>query len=111
MKLSNEAEKKPAKLFASLEKTFAQTIKWEAQVPFVVAISCLALADYDPLAALQLSIEGGHDADSYASLLGAFVGAKHGGKRFPDHLRTPVHERLMADFDVDFSNEAQFLGR
>lgn len=111
LKLSTEAEKKPAKLFASLEKTFAQTIKWEAQVPFVVAISCLALADYDPLAALQLTTEWGHDTDSYASLLGAFVGAKHGVKLFPDHLRTPVHERLMADFDVDFSKEAQFLGR
>ena len=111
MKLATEAEKKPATLFASLEKTFAQTIKWEAQVPFVVAFSCLALADYDPLAALQLSIEWGHDTDSYASLLGAFVGAKHGITIFPDHLRIPVHERLTADFAADFSAEAQFLSR
>lgn len=111
LKLSKEAEKKPAKLFDSLEKTFAQTIKWEAQVPVVVAFSCLALADYDPLAALQLSTEWGHDTDSYASLLGAFIGAKHGVTLFPDHLKTPVHERLMADFGADLSKEAEFLSR
>lgn len=108
-KLAKEAKKEPAKLFASLESTFAQTIKWEAQVPLVVAFSCLALADYDPLAALQLSIEWGHDTDSYASLLGSFIGAMHGETIFPSTLKKPVHERLIADFGVDLEQEARFL--
>jgi ADP-ribosylglycohydrolase len=58
-----------------------------------------------------LSTEWGHDTDSYASLLGAFIGAKHGVTLFPDHLKTPVHERLMADFGADLSKEAEFLSR
>jgi hypothetical protein len=44
-------------------------------------------------------------------LLGAFIGAKHGVTLFPDHLKTPVHERLMADFGADLSKEAEFLSR
>ncbi len=108
-KLAADARSKPAALFKSLEETFAETIKWEAQVPFVVAFSCLSLADYDPLTALQLSIEWGHDTDSYAQVVGAFIGALHGDAVFPPHLRQPVHQRLVADFGVNFSEEAAFL--
>ncbi len=109
LKLVKEAKGEPAVLFDALEKLFAETIKWEAQVPFVVAFACLALADYDPLTALQLSIEWGHDTDSYASLVGAYIGAVHGVGLFPDSLVKPVHERLLADFEVDLSKEADFL--
>ena len=80
-------------------------------MPFVLTFSCLHLANYDPLAALQLSTEWGHDTDSYASLLGAFIGAKHGVGLFPAHLRQPVHQRLIADFGIDLATEAQFLSR
>ena len=104
-----EAKGEPAVLFEALETVFAQTIKWEAQVPFVVAFACLALAEYDPLTALQLTIEWGHDTDSYASLVGAYIGAIHGAQLFPDTLLKPVNDRLQADFSADIGKEADFL--
>ncbi len=109
MNLAANADGEPAKLFAALEETFAKTIKWEAQVPFVVAFSCLALSEDAPLAALQLSIEWGHDTDSYAALVGSFIGALHGAQIFPQRLRQPLDERLLADFQIDLQKEAAWL--
>jgi ADP-ribosylglycohydrolase len=111
LRLSREAEGKPERLFSSLEETFSQTIKWEAQVPFVVTFACLDLADYAPLVALQLSLEWGHDTDSYAQLVGAFIGAIHGDSLFPQGLRHPVDQRLKADFGVDLAEEARRLAQ
>jgi ADP-ribosylglycohydrolase len=104
------AERRPARLFARLDEIFHDTIKWEAQVPFVVTFACLALCDYDPLPALQLSIEWGHDTDSYASLVGAFVGALHGVELFPAELGQAVVTRLRADYDEDVGAWARLLG-
>jgi len=108
-KVVDQSKGEPRRLFDQLEKIFSNTIKWEAQVPFVVAFACLQIAEYDPLAALQLSIEWGHDTDSYAQLVGAFVGAIHGVGVFPEALVKPVHERLLADFDSDLEKDAAFL--
>jgi ADP-ribosylglycohydrolase len=100
-RLVQESDRRPARLFAALEREFRHTIKWEAQVPFVVTFAILALADYDPLASLQLSIEWGHDTDSYAQLLGAFVGAVHGASLFDSRQREIVTQRLKLDYDAD----------
>jgi ADP-ribosylglycohydrolase len=93
----------PAALFEQLEKEFRYTTKWEAQVPFVVVFSCIKICNYDPLAALQLSIEWGWDHDSYAQLLGAFVGAIYGTQIFKNNLKTVISERLKSDYDVEIS--------
>ncbi len=93
----------PAKLFALLEKEFMYTTKWEAQVPFMVIFSCLKICKYDPLAALQLSIEWGWDHDSYAQLLGAFVGAIYGPDIFKQDMRNTVAQRLQLDYDEDIN--------
>jgi ADP-ribosylglycohydrolase len=93
----------PAKLFEQLEAEFLYTTKWEAQVPFVVMIACVKICDYNPLAALQLSIEWGWDHDSYAQLLGAFVGAMYGPDIFKDELKTTVAKRLQLDYDEDIN--------
>ncbi len=106
-----DAKGEPAKLFATLEKEFLYTTKWEAQVPYAVVFACLEIADYDPLAALQLSLEWGHDTDSYAQLLGAFIGALHGAEMFPTDWRTAVVERLKADHGTDLEAESRFLLR
>ena len=97
---AREANGRPARLFARLEEEFRHTIKWEAQVPFVVTFAVLALSEFDPLAALQLSLEWGHDTDSYAQLVGAFIGARHGAALFPESLSAPVLERLRADYEI-----------
>ncbi|MHC4520201.1 MAG: ADP-ribosylglycohydrolase family protein, partial [Planctomycetota bacterium] len=111
LRLAREAEKRPARLFAALEREFRQTIKWEAQVPFVVTFAVLALAEYDPLAALQLSIEWGHDTDSYAQLVGAFIGAVHGAAVFDAELREVVRGRLRLDYGADVDAYVELLER
>lgn len=108
---ATEAGSRPARMFAALEREFATTTKWEAQVPVSVAFACIRLARHNPLAALQLSLEWGHDSDSYSSLLGAFVGALHGPDIFPAAWRTQLADRLRADFNADFNEEVTLLVR
>jgi ADP-ribosylglycohydrolase len=110
-KLAREAEQRPARLFAAMEKQFEQNIKWEAQVPIVVVFACLELAGYDPLAALQLSQEWGNDSDTYAALMASFIGALHGPEVFPAAWRHAVIQRLQADHGVDLEEEGRFLAR
>jgi ADP-ribosylglycohydrolase len=109
MRLVKDAQQRPARLFAALEREFQHTTKWEAQVPFTVAFACLAIAEYDPLAALQLSLEWGHDTDSYAQVVGAFIGALHGPTLFPADWTQAVADRLRVDFGTDLAAEARFL--
>jgi ADP-ribosylglycohydrolase len=108
---ARESDGQPARLFARLEAEFRDTIKWEAQVPFVVTFAVLALSEFDPLAALQLSLEWGHDTDSYAQLVGAFIGARHGTALFPVSLSAPVLERLRADYAVELDDWVQLLAK
>jgi hypothetical protein len=105
------AEGQPARLFATFEKQFAQNHKWEAQVPVVVAFSCLELAEWDPLAALQLCLEWGHDTDSFAQVLGAFVGALHGPGLFRPDWLAAVKDRMQADLHIDWDEECRMLTR
>ncbi len=104
-----EADSCPAKLFAKLENEFRYNSKWEAQVPFVVTFASLAITDYDPLAAMQLSQEWGHDTDSYAQLLGAFVGAVYGPAIFPAEMRSTVERRLKLDYGQDLNQHVDLL--
>lgn len=105
------AQGRPARLFAGLNREFAQTTKWEAQVPFTVVFACAEFAEWDPLAALQLSLEWGHDSDSYAQLLGAFVGALNGPDIFPAAWRNTVTERLREDYEVEIEADTRLLVR
>lgn len=109
LRLAREARGEPAQLFESLEKQFEHTTKWEAQVPFVVVFACLELAGHDVLAALQLSMEWGHDTDSYAQLAGAFAGALHGAGLFAPSMRNSVADRLRADHGFDLEDECRFM--
>lgn len=103
------AEGQPARLFAGLEEEFADTVKWEAQVPFVVMAACWRLADGDPLAALMLTLEWGHDIDSYAQLAGALAGALHGAELFPVEWRRELAGRIVAEYGVDLEEEVRLL--
>jgi hypothetical protein len=96
---AEEAKGSPAKLFKLLDEETKFDNKWEAHVPFVVVFSVLKLCKYDPLAALELSIEWGWDHDSFAQLMGAFVGAIYGPEIFKADMRNTVTKRLQADYD------------
>jgi ADP-ribosylglycohydrolase len=96
-----EAKGSPTKLFSLLDKEFMYTTKWEAQVPYLVVFSILKICKYDPLAAMQLSIEWGNDHDTYPQFLGAFLGAIYGPDIFKEDMRATVTKRLKADYDED----------
>jgi ADP-ribosylglycohydrolase len=91
----------PARLFEILNEETKYDIKWEAHVPFVEIFAVLKICDYDPLAALELSIEWGHDHDSYAQLLGAFIGALHGEQLLKQEFRDTIAQRLKLDYGED----------
>jgi ADP-ribosylglycohydrolase len=101
VRTADEAKGSPAHFFAALDQAFANTIKWEAQVPLAVAFGVLALARYRPMAAMALSVEWGHDTDSFAQLLGAFIGARYGANVFPAEARDLVTRRLKLDAGED----------
>lgn len=107
----NESERQPFRFFACLDREFQETIKWEAQVPFVVTFGCARLCEYDPLASLQLSVEWGHDTDSYPQLLGAFVGALHGDEVFPAEAIELVSLRLREDYGEDLEEWVRLLSK
>lgn len=111
LRAAREAEGRPARMFAVFEQEFRHSSKWEAQVPFVVAFGCLALAEFEPLPAMQLTLEWGHDSDSYAQLLGAFTGALFGPGIFPAAWREAVAARLAADFSEDLEAQVDLLDR
>lgn len=94
-----EANGSPAKLFQQLDKQFMYDAKWEAQVPFTLIFSVLKICKYDPMAALQLSIEWGNDHDTYPQLLGAFIGAIYGPDIFKKEMREIITKRVQLDYD------------
>lgn len=106
---AKDANGSPAKLFERLEKELMYDIKWEAHVPFVVIFSCLKICNYDPLAALQLSMEWGWDSDSYPQLLGAFVGAIYGPEIFKQEMKDTVTKRLQLDYDESVDEWVEVL--
>ena len=63
----------------------------------------------DPLAALELSIEWGHDTDSYAQLLGAFIGAVHGASLFDPEMRETITSRLKLDYGANVNTYVALL--
>ncbi len=112
-----KANGSPAKLFALLDKEFMYTTKWEAAVPFLVDFSILKLCKYDPLAAMQLSIEWGNDHDTYPQFIGAFIGAIYGPDIFKKEMKETVTKRLQLDYDENINEwvntlmKVQQLGR
>ena len=96
-------------LFSILESELQAKVWWEAWVPLVVLFSFAEITQYDPLAALQLTLEFGHDTDSYAQLMGAFMGALHGPEIFPIQIREQVEKRLQTDYGQDLKTWTQIL--
>ena len=47
---------------------------------------------------MQLILEFGHDTDSYAQVMGAFMGAIHGKDIFPLQMRDTINKRMKDQF-------------
>jgi len=85
-------------LFSLLEEELDAVTWWEAHVPLCVSLSFLKIVDYNPLAALQLCMEFGHDNDSYAQIVGAFTGAMYGSNIFDQLMIDQVNKQMEAQY-------------
>ena len=96
-KAVGRGDRAPAETFHALERQLMARTWWEAHTVFATVAAILWLCPLRPLAAMQLALEFGHDTDSTAQLLGAFLGAMGGPELFPPDMRHCVTERLKAD--------------
>jgi len=95
------ARGQPARLYRLLEEQGRPVYWWDAHFTLLVPLAMLHFCEFDPLAAMHLTLDFGHDTDSYAQVLGALVGAVHGAAVFPATMRTIVQQRVLADFGED----------
>ncbi len=92
------ADGKPKVAYKLLETEGKPVYFWDAHFTLLVPLVMLKLCKYDPLSAMHLTIDFGHDTDSYAQVLGAIVGAVHGDAVFP----TPMVDCITRQLEVEF---------
>ncbi|MCA9215002.1 MAG: ADP-ribosylglycohydrolase family protein, partial [Planctomycetales bacterium] len=107
----DEANGDPNILFEILESRAKPQYYWDAHFVFATALSIIEFCDCDPLAAIHMAADFGHDTDSTAQLTGCFVGALHGSIVFPKELTGPVEARLVADYDESVDEWVDVLMR
>ena len=103
------SRRRPKRLYQFLEDHGEVKYFWESHFILSLVFSAIEFCDYDPLAAMALILDFGHDTDSGAQLLGAFVGAIHGSNLFHKPLQEPVITRLREDYDVDLNEWVDLL--
>ena len=96
-------------LFTIMENELQTTYWWEAWVPIVVVFAVAEVADYHPLASMQIINEFGHDTDSYAQVMGAILGAIHGKEVFPLEMRNMVNKQMKKQFGQDVNTWIKLL--
>ena len=107
--IADRAEGCPARLFSMLEKDAKPVYWWDAHFIIVCVFSILRFCEFNPLAAMHLALDFGHDADSVAQLMGAFVGAIHGPEVFPQKMRDIVTNRVSADYQEELDEMVELL--
>jgi len=90
-----------SRLYSIFEDELKTVYWWEAWVPVVVVFAVAEICDYDPIASMQVILEFGHDTDSYAQVMGAFMGAIHGKEVFPESMRNVVNQVMKNQFNQD----------
>lgn len=99
----------PAKLYELLEREGKPVYFWDAHFTLLVPLAMLKFCEFDPLSAMHLTLDFGHDTDSYAQLLGAMAGAVHGMDIFPASMSAAVAAQLFADYGESVGDWAQTL--
>ena len=97
--LVERAAGRPRVLFESLEQDGRPVYWWDAHFTLLVPLTILKFCQFNGLAALHLTLDFGHDTDSYAQVLGCLIGAVEGTQAFPAPIRKQVAARLRADFN------------
>ena len=65
----------PATMYRLLEQEGKPVYYWDAHFTLLVPLTMLKACRFNPLAAMHLTLDFGHDTDSYAQVLGAMIGA------------------------------------
>jgi len=97
-KLVKLANNNPKKLFSMLEENLDAKTWWEADVAFTVSYAFLQMTKDEPLAALALAREFGHDVDSYAQLIGAYLGAIHTQRIFNSKEISIIKDNIQKNY-------------
>ncbi len=100
-----------SRLFTILENELQAVYWWEAWVPVVIVMAVAEIADYHPLASMQIIMEFGHDTDSYAQVMGAILGAIHGKDVFPGSMRDAVNQQMKEQFGQDVHDWMELIIR
>lgn len=98
---ARQAEGVPARLFALLETEGKPVYWWDAHFTLLAPLAMLHFCDWNALAALHLTLDFGHDTDSYAQVLGCMAGAVEGLDLFPVDMRGAVRRTIAADYGED----------
>lgn len=98
LELAGRANKSPKKLYELLESEGKPVFWWDAHFTLVVPLAMLHFCDYNSLAAMHLTLDFGHDTDSYAQVLGCLAGAVEGSNIFPANMQEAVQSTLAEDY-------------
>lgn len=107
--IAQRADGRPKVAFKLLETEGKPVYYWDAHFTLLVPVVMLKLCQYDPLSAMHLIIDFGHDTDSYAQVLGAMVGAVHGDSVFPQHMVDCVTSQLESEFGESIDHWVDLL--
>ena len=97
--LVDRCQGQPKRLYRLLETDGKPVYWWDAHFTLLVPICMVKLCNFQPMAAMHLVLDFGHDTDSYAQVLGGIAGAVHGPRIFAPEMIAAVKNTLRADND------------
>jgi hypothetical protein len=98
---AEQADGRPGELYMRLERDGQPEFWWDAHFTLLVPLAMLRFCQFEPLAALHVTLDFRHDSDSYAQVLAALAGAVHGIDLFPSEMRLAVAQQMQNDFGED----------
>ncbi len=107
--LVRRSDGRPKRLYRLLETEGKPVYWWDAHFTLLVPICMLQFCSFNPLAAMHLTLDFGHDTDSYAQLLGCMIGAVHGRQLFPTEMADQVAKALQSDYDQQIDSWLRVL--
>ncbi|MEL7267459.1 MAG: ADP-ribosylglycohydrolase family protein, partial [Planctomycetota bacterium] len=102
--IAKRSQGRPSAAYQLLETEGKPTFYWDAHYTMLVPLTMLHLCRFNPLAAMHLTLDFGHDTDSYAQVLGAMIGAVHGEEVFPRSMRRNVSKQLQSEYGESIDN-------
>jgi len=107
--LVQRAEGRPKRLYRLLETEGKPVYWWDAHFTLLVPICMLKFCDFNPMAAMHLILDFGHDTDSYAQVLGCMAGAVEGQGVFPVAMADAVVKTLRSDYGEEIDQWMDLL--